>query len=113
MRGETLEVKRPLGDEVDPFGNPIHEWESELVDNILADPYVNLAKAKEFDADRPEGSRISVRFHFPKTYIDSLKGCFICWRGREYRVLGDPVGLPEYLTPGDWNRPVDTEACDG
>nr|DAE60812.1 MAG TPA: head-tail joining protein [Caudoviricetes sp.] len=113
MRGERVTVLKPAVDSIDPFGNPVKNWDEEQVDNVLVDPYVSLEKVREFGAERPNSSRTTVRFHFPKGYEDQLRGCFICWRGRKYRVIGDPVPLPEYNTPGEWNYPVDAEVCDG
>lgn len=113
MRGETVTVLMPTQDGTDPFGNPKKDSSEEQVENVLVDPFVSLEKIREFGAERPNSSRTSVRFHFPKGYDKRLCGCFICWAGRKYRVIGDPVPLPEYNTPGEWNYPVDAEVCDG
>lgn len=113
MTGETIEVRRPLKIGKDAFGNQLNDWEIEEVDNVLVDPFVSFEKMREFGADRPKGTRLSVRFHFPKGYTKEMRGCFIHWNGRDYRVVGDPVSFPEYNTPGEWNYPVDTEVCDG
>lgn len=113
MRGEKVTVLKPGADSTDPFGNPAKNWDEEQVDNVLIDPFVSLEKVREFGAERPNSSRTTVRFHFPKGYDKRLRGCFICWRERKYRVIGDPVPLPEYNTPGEWNYPVDAEVCDG
>lgn len=113
MRGAMVTVLRPGADSTDPFGNPVKNWCEEQVDSVLVDPFVSLEKVREFGAERPNSSRTTVRFHFPKGYDKRLHGCFICWSTRKYRVIGDPVPLPEYNTPGEWNYPVDAEVCDG
>lgn len=114
IRGTRIEVIRRAETGKDAFNNPTYQDEIEEVDNVLVDPGMqDRGASREFNAERPNGTRTYVRFHFPKTYKHSLKGCFIRWGDRKFRVIGDPVAFPEENTPGEWNLPVDTEACDG
>ena len=52
-------------------------------------------------------------FHFPKAYARSLKGCSVRYGGRTYAVVGDPQPYLDANCPGEWNRAVGCEACDG
>ena len=82
-------------------------WAEEDVPGVLAQP----AGTSDLGAGRPDGVKASMRFHFPKTYGKPLAGCLIEYRGRRWRVSGDPQGLP--FSPGPFDRCALAEAVDG
>ncbi len=107
--GVSVEVSRKVQTGTDSYGGPIYQEESFTVDNVLPQP----GSTSDLDATRPEGVTVAMTFHFPKTFIESLKGCAISYLNRTYRVIGDPQPYLKGATPGPWNRAVETEVCDG
>lgn len=68
----------------------------------------------DLDASRPEGARVALTLHFPKSWCGaSLKGARVDLRGRRFRVVGDPVPYTASNVPGGYNMPVEVEAVDG
>lgn len=111
MRGAVaVTVLTPVYGEKGPLGNRQVTWESEEVPGVLPAP----SDGSDMPADRPEGTRASVTFHFPKSFVrDTLRGCVVVWGGRRFRVVGDPMPYPETLVPGPWSWPVETEETHG
>ena len=113
MRGliaaTSVEVIQRVAVGSDRYGAPIYEDSTETVDNVVVHP----GGTEDLAETRPEGIRIDMTFHFPKTYTESLRGARIRYQDREYRVIGDPQSYMEDNTPGEWNRTVETEVCDG
>lgn len=108
--GMTVTVLRREPDGMDAHGNHTHgEWHREEVAGVLPEP----VSTADLGAERPEGERVDMRFHFPKGYGKSLEGCSVSYAGRTYRVVGDPQPYVEELTPGPWNLTVEAEAVDG
>lgn len=108
--GVAVTVERLPEGATDAHGNPAPgEWAPEEVVGVLPQP----GGTSDLDASRPEGVSVDMTFHFPKGYTASLKGCRIAYGGRTYRVIGDPQPHVADLTPGPWNRAVQTEAVDG
>lgn len=113
IAGVEVTVWRPVARETDPFGNedPV-EWEPETVENVLVSP----GATKELDAARPEGAEVALTLHFPKGYVEILRGCRVeltgPWAG-EYRVIGDPLPYIDADTPTAWHLPVEVEAAHG
>lgn len=106
----SVEVLRPGKTNLDEFGNETPgEATAETVPNVVP----CRGSTADLDADRPDGVTVAMTFHFPKTYTASLRGCDVRYAGREYRVIGDPQPYLDANTPGDWNRPVECEVCDG
>lgn len=108
-----VEVRRPVEGTADRLGNPTYTLaQPEKVAGVLIAP----ASTSDFEADRPEGYRVDLTVHFPKTYTASLRGCFIDlpspWPSR-VRVIGDPQPYQPELTPGQWNRAADCVVADG
>lgn len=94
----------------DDHGNEIPGVETyEQVDNVLPAP-VSTADLTE---SRPNGDRVDMMFHFPKTYKRSLRGAFIEYNGVRFSVIGDPQPYLDSLTPLDWDRPVEAVVVDG
>ena len=104
---EDVAVERPAVVGEDPHGCPVTEFRSERVAGVLAQP----AGTSDLAAGRPNGAKASITFHFPRTYAASLKGCRVLYRGRRWRVVGDPQKLPS--APGPFDRAAVAEACDG
>lgn len=104
-----VEVVRRTESGADRFGAPTYETETEQVSGVLPQP----GGTSDVGAERPEGVRVDMTFHFPKGYGKSLKGCEVVYGGRSYRVVGDPQPYVEENTPGPWDLTVETEAVDG
>lgn len=109
ISGCDVEVLRPVKTGTDRFGAPVVEMQAEAVANVLPQP----ERSSDIGEDRPQGSSVSMVFHFPKGYSQSLKGCVISYDDKKYRVLGDPQPWFEANVPGTWNMKVETEAVDG
>lgn len=110
LSGVTVTVLRRERSGTDAHGNPAYgEWTGTEVGNVLPQP----GGTSDLDASRPEGAKVDMTFHFPKAYAEPLKGCRLSYAGRTYRVIGDPQPYLDGLTPGEWDRPVETEAVHG
>ena len=94
----------------DEFGNERAEYGREqTLSNVLVAP----SSSQDLGAERPDGDTTVMTFHFPKTYIGSLRGCLIRWKGLWWEVIGDPRPYSKDLTPGVWNRPVQARLVEG
>lgn len=109
ISSESVEVIQRVEVGTDRYGAVIYEDEVNGVSNVIPQP----GATENLDETRPEGVTADMTFHFPKTYTESLKGARIRYREREYSVIGDPQPYLDANTPGDWNRAVETEVCDG
>ena len=109
LRGVPVEVLRPVR-MTDSHGNEAESSETrELVENVLPAP----VSTSELGAERPDGTKIEMRFHFPKTYKQDLEGCFIVYGGSKWRILGNPQPFFDSLTPGDWDRAAEAGIVNG
>ena len=109
LKGIVVEVFRP-SHATDAHGNQVKSNEaSEQVENVLPAP----VSTADLGAERPDGVRIDMVFHFPKSYTQSLKDCHIVYRGTRFRVVGNPQPYLLELTPGAWNRAVEAVEVDG
>lgn len=109
IKGTSVTVSRRERTGTDRYNSPVYETVEERVDGVLPQP----GGSSDLDASRPEGVRVAMTFHFPKSYAKSLKGCAVAYAGREYRVIGDPQPFLGADTPGEWDRAVECEAVDG
>jgi hypothetical protein len=77
MLGETVAVltRRKTGE--DEMGEPVYEWDSERVENVLVRP---LAGADLADSLRPDGIRISYSLAFPKAWTAGKAPGFLTHR---------------------------------
>lgn len=108
--GEDVSLRVRQSGSNDEFGNERAEYGSvQTVRNVLVAP----ASSQDLGAERPDGDATIMTFHFPKTYIGSLKGCLIGWRGHYWEVIGDPQPYSKDSTPGVWNRPVQARLVKG
>lgn len=108
--GELIGLQLLRSGSVDEFGNERAEYGwSQTVANVLAAP----SSSQDLGAERPDGNATVMTFHFPKTYIGSLKGCLIGWGGKQWEVIGDPQPYSRDSTPGMWNRPVQARLVEG
>lgn len=105
----SVEVIQRIEVGIDRYGASIYEDATSEVLNVIPQP----GGTENLDETRPEGVTVDMTFHFPKNYTDSLKGARIRYSNHEYRVIGDPQPYLDANTPGDWNRAVETEVCDG
>lgn len=110
ISGVAVEVLRRSAAKKDAHGNAIPgEWAVETVENVLPQP----GATSDLEAARPNGVEVVMTFHFPKTYELALRGCRVKYLGIEYSVVGDPQPYVNANCPGDWNRAVECEVCDG
>lgn len=109
IAGTTVELKRPVIAGTTEFNEQLSDYESEMVSNVLVAP----SSTSDLEAARPNGAKIALTFHFPKTYTQSLKDCLLVYEGREYKVIGDPQAYMQENTPSIWNRAATAEVVDG
>ena len=108
--GENIQLRVGRSGSVDEFGNEATEYmTTQTLRNVLVAP----SSSQDLGADRPDGDATIMTFHFPKTYIGSLKGCLIGWGGKFWEVIGDPRPYSKDATPGMWNRPVQARLVEG
>lgn len=108
--GEIIRIKNRDSCALDEFGNEQAEYGREkTISNVLVAP----SSSQDLGAERPDGEATVMTFHFPKTYIGSLRGCLIGWKGGWWEVIGDPQPYFEDSTPGVWNRPVQARLVKG
>lgn len=111
--GATVTVYPRIWDERDGFGNVIEAYSTPVdVANVLVAP----GTAQDLDDTRPEGVRVALTLHFPKTWAGSLRGAKVVLDSTyagTYMVVGDPKPYMGGLTPTQWNMPVEVEAYDG
>lgn len=108
--GETIKVRVREADGVDEFGNERVGYQPGIsVSNVLVAP----TSSQDLGPERPDGDATVMTFHFPKTYIEKLKGCLIVWNGSWWEVIGDPQPYSTDSTPGVWNRPVQARLVEG
>jgi len=108
--GERIALKVRQSGLLDEFRNERAEYGSaQTLNNVLVAP----SSSQDLGAERPDGDATVMTFHFPKTYIGSLKGCLIGWKGQWWEVIGDPQPYSKESTPGMWNRPVQARLVKG
>lgn len=108
--GESVVLSDRGSGSLDEFGNERVEYRNGFtVRNVLVAP----TSSQDLGAERPDGAATVTTFHFPKTYIGSLKGCRIGWGGSWWEVIGDPRPYSKDSTPGVWNRPVQARLVEG
>lgn len=111
IRGETVEVWAPQAGDPDEFNTPGPvSWHLEAtVENALVAP----GGTDDLGAARPQGDRIDLTIHMPRTHTAALRGKRVRVRGAMYEVRGDPVAYTPENTPGPWDRPVPVVRVDG
>lgn len=74
MLGETVAVltRRRTGE--DEMGEPVYEWDSEQVENVLVRP---LSGSDLADPLRPDGIRVSYSLAFPKAWTEGKAHGFL------------------------------------
>ena len=77
MLGEVVAVltRRKTGE--DEMGEPVWEWDSERVDNVLVRP---LSGSDLADSLRPDGIRVSYSLAFPKAWTAGKAPGFLAHR---------------------------------
>ena len=109
IKGDSVNVLRFVNTGTDDMGEPVQEWQTETVEDVLFAP----SSTEDVGAERPNGDAVVVTFHFPKTYTQSLRGCKIEYAGSTYAVQGDPHGYMIENCPTRWNRTVTAQVCYG
>lgn len=108
--GERVALRDRGSGSLDEFGNERAEYQPvRTVSNVLVAP----TSSQDLGPERPDGDATIMTFHFPKTYIGSLKGSLIGWKGSWWEVIGDPRPYSTDSTPGVWNRPVQARLVKG
>ena len=108
--GENVALRDWRSGSLDEFGNERAEYlPAVTVTNVLVAP----TSSQDLGPERPDGDATTMTFHFPKTYIGSLRGCLIGWKGSWWEVIGDPRPYSKDSTPGVWNRPVQARLVKG
>lgn len=99
----------------DRFGNHVERYSTPVKVGVLVAP----GASNDLGPTRPEGVRIDLTLHFPKSWTSDLRGAKIAlgglWQG-EYAVVGNPKPYdPQYVptTFGDYYLPVEVVAYDG
>lgn len=113
IKGIDVEVSSPTYGTKDRFGNSTATYgKSVTVHNVLVAP----GAAQSLEVARPEGVKVALTLHFPKSHTTSLEGCKITlpapWTGT-YRVIGNPQPFIDANIPGDWHMPVEVEGIHG
>ncbi len=114
MTGRTIKLLRPVY-VVDRFNNRVADgYTEEVVHNVLIQP----GKSIDLGPDRPDGEKVDLTLHFPKSYDGApLSGCLVELPGSyaslgRLRVVGEPVKY-EYDCPTKWNMSVGLEVSHG
>jgi hypothetical protein len=111
MKGETVRVfLRGEAAGADPLGSALYDFIEHTVDDVLIDP---MTGGDIVDSNRPDGKRIDLTLHFPKTFTESLECAEVEVRGARYRVIGAPEPYAAANTPTRWNYPVRVVRSDG
>ena len=77
MIGETVAVLTRTKTGTDEMGEPVYEWASERVENVLVRP---LTGADLVDSLRPDGIRVSYSLAFPKAWTAGKAPGFLAHR---------------------------------
>lgn len=113
IRGQTASVELRQWGTRDGFGNDVESYAAPVeVGNVLVAP----GSCQDLDATRPEGVRVSLTLHFPRTWTERLRGARVTLAGRyqgTYAVVGDPMPYMGENCPTAWSMPVEVEAVDG
>lgn len=111
MRGERVTILHTVADGVDELGAPVRSWEVEaVVDDVLIAP---ATTSDLTGAIRPDGARIDLTAHMPRTYRGDLRGRRLQVRGLLYEVEGHPQSYIPANTPTRWDRPVNLTLVEG
>lgn len=115
IKGRTVRVELRDRSARDSFGNDVESYLApEVVGNVVVQP----GACAELDSSRPEGVKVALTLHWPKTWDHrSLRGARVTidalpYAG-EYHVVGDPKPFDPDFCPTDWDMPVEVEAVDG
>lgn len=109
INGETITVITASSNTTDEMGEPVKEWTSLEVGNVLVRP---LSGDDESDEVRPDGVRAEYSLAFPKTaaeIIPRLKGARIALTARGMSTDPEAAlivsGVPDITTPcpTPWN----------
>lgn len=77
MLGETVAVLTRRRTGTDEMGEPVYEWDSERVENVLVRP---LSGSDLADSLRPDGIRVSYSLAFPKAWTAGKAPGFLAHR---------------------------------
>lgn len=111
IKGETVVVERREQVGVNAHREPVYEWVSETVHDVLVAPG---PRNDIPDGSRPEGVTIAWSLHFPKTFTRSLDGARISVRGQTpCKVVGDPQPYTLANTPTRWWMPIELTRANG
>ena len=110
ITGRTVTVRTPVLGAADPFNAAGITYTDTDVENVLLTP----GPCDDYDqSNRPDGVKVSLTAHFPKTYTADLEYCHVVVEGKEFAVVGKPQRYMAENTPTPWNCPAELEAIDG
>lgn len=111
IQGERVNLFIPVQGSADSYGVPSIEWrEHGVIENVLVAP----SGTSDLDPGmHPDGDSTLLALHFPKAFIESLRGMRIVVRGKTWEVVGDPQAYSDQNVPGEWNRPVTVRLVEG
>lgn len=106
MLGQTVEVLRRTKTGEDEYNEPLYEWSTETVKNVVVRPLT--AQDAQGQPDRVDGVRILYTLAFPKTYTKDLAHCKVRLKDRTREVELVVAGAPDITRPcpTPWDRLV-------
>lgn len=111
MKGEEVTVLHFVADGVDELGAPTGSW---ITEAIVGDVLVAPASTTDLTGSiRPDGDRVDLTVHMPRTYNAALRGRRMVVRGVTYEVVGAPQAYIAANTPTRWDRPVSLKLVEG
>lgn len=113
MTGETVTVVIPSKTSgTDGMGEPMAGPPVSVpCDNVLFDPEPSMTTDLPADT-RADNTSSTVCFHFPRSWVRSLKGCRVEYGGTTFEVVGNPRPYADAGTPTPWDRPVYARAVE-
>lgn len=100
---ESVTFRIHSHDEFDTLGNPVAKYSDITVSGCIVAPKATDDRSGQYSLT--DSSAIVI--HTPSTFVDSLKNAIAVVRGREWKVVGDPIAYTS--SPLQWNREVVAE----
>lgn len=115
IRGTAITVEPRIWGARDALGNSAEAYGTPAT---VADVLVQPGPTADLDAARPDGVKVALTLHFPKTYTGDLRGARVTlpapWTwGNPYRVVGNPEPYMDANCPTRWHMAAEVVATDG
>lgn len=111
--GETILISYREFGQVDRFGNEVISY-TEPVE--IADVLVGQGSTVDVITDgQLLAIRSDKRFCFPRDFDEDIRGALITWRGKTFKVVGDPTPVTDANLPPSirWNMRAEAVIYDG